>query len=272
MGNVGFTLQHDSNTYKFGRRKRLSKLDRKIYKIAHQQLGTRQLIARNASFGSTTGPNTQLVFFQSTYGNNNASQGIGDLKRIHLAEGSPVNVKYYLKCCRFVWRFQNVDSGVVPVINESLIVKVYKIKAGKAFDNLNLPTLNSIYSTGAGVGPAASTSPWNPFLVSDKTSEYKLSIVDMTEFKIAVGDTVEYKDNHYMPFTVASDTLDNAASFTAVGDNNVGRSYHYLAIVSANDPTAIGPTQPLNLTNYFEKHYTYEVEGVATAGSNIVIG
>jgi len=252
------TFQNDYRNTHLGGRRRLSSIDRKIYRIAHQNNGTRQRIFQvRVNSTTTVAANQQAFTFASLGGFNISTTGTGDITRIMTQEslGTTSDVKLYLRSMRMQINMRNGST-------REQVHTVYKITAGKRFREASEVTIASVLSTANSVGPVPTSNHWTPFMVTDKLSQYGITVHDVTKYNIQPLDYVTYTDNKsFGSRTISSDMQ---GSF---GDNEPGVTVHYITIAQdlVGDTLVIQPAQNVE----FIRSYTYSVEGIPSQFSAI---
>jgi len=252
------TNQYDVRSTHLSSRRRLSSLDRKIYRIAHDNNATRQRIFTTKQAGlSGAGSNNQNVFSASLGGFSTGSPTGGDITRIMVFENlTPVNdMKIYMKSMTMNINMKNT-SGV-----REQIFTVYKIYANKRFGSAVERNIFEVLGSVNGIGPSLGVNQWTPFLPVDKISQYGLRISDITKYSINPTESASYTDTRRLGSKSIASELQGT-----FGDNEPGVSVHYLI---TNQDSIGDSTTPVQSTIEFTRKYTYCVEGVSSPLSTI---
>jgi len=258
---TSLTNQFDYKNTHYKARKRLSRLDRKIYRISQGTNGTRQRTFRTLLNATTAAANQQIVVSASLAGYSLAATTFGDISRIltleGLTQGSDTNI--YLRTSHLTINMRNGTGGSTP---REQVHTIYKLRAVKRFAGAIETTIGNIFQSANSVGPLLTNNHWTPFMAVDKLSQYGISIVDVTKYTINSGEFISYTDKVHYGSKKISTELNNAQ-----GDNEPGLTYHYMVIVQ----DTVGDTNAFNLAMNVEfvKKYTYQVEGTPDAESTV---
>jgi len=251
------TNQYDFRNTHLSSRRKISSLDRKIYRIAHQNNGTRQRTFDARLTSATTGVNQQLVLGGSCGGFSTAEVTTGDITRAMTIESLTTanNTKLYLKNMSMTINIRNIS------INKELVGTIYRIVCSKRFA-VAIGERNISEILDGGAGPVRSAHGWTPLLPVDKLSQYGVKVTDITKYTITAGETATYTDRRSLGSRAITSDLQGA-----FGDNEPGLSVHYIFI----GQDAVGDTSTtLTVQLEFLRKYTYSVEGVPGGQSTIV--
>jgi len=255
------TNQFDYKNTHYKSRKRLSSLDKKIYRISHGSNGTRQRTFASRINATTGAPNQQIVIGASLSGYSLAATPFGDMSRILTSEGltagSDTNI--YLRTSFMTINMRNGTGGTTP---REQVHTIYKMRASKRFAGATETNISSIFQSATAIGPLSTANHWTPFMPVDKLAQYGISIVDVTRYTINPTEFITYHDKvHYGSKKIPTE-LNNGQ-----GDNEPGLTYHYIVVVQ----DTVGDTAAFNLASNIEfvKKYTYQIEGVHDAESSV---